>query len=226
MNAQTIIAATPLSWAECHALGITAKEAAEARGSSPKAARAWARHHGLKFATAAKVIHDAEVSAGFARCMAAGMTAPEAARELGSKKSTAHSWAGRQKPPLKWPGINSKYRHRAIDPAEDLPPLSECEIDPVKCLDMWCEVLGVGLFDALDGQPIDCKIPKVRIARDWFGSADFNTVCNLIGVEPSRVAARAKTAIERGEMYRDGDILPQGQLRGTQERRRRQRGRE
>ena len=39
----------PMSWAECHAAGMTCREAFETLGKTDAAARAWARRHGVEW---------------------------------------------------------------------------------------------------------------------------------------------------------------------------------
>ena len=84
------------SWEECHAQGMTAPEAAAARGVLVQAARDWSSKNGTPFVS----VHSKK-DAAWRKCHDAGKTAPEAARALGKSVWGAHSWALRRN--LKWP---------------------------------------------------------------------------------------------------------------------------
>ncbi len=106
-------------WADCHARGMTAQEAAQARGVPIQNAYNWANRNSISFDSLRKRRRQAWID-----CHAAGMTAPAAARRLGLSKVAAYKWAasnGKKWPKCKpgresGPNNGQKARKRKLRP--------------------------------------------------------------------------------------------------------------
>ena len=117
----------------------------------------------------------------YQQCHDAGMTANEAARARGVTVESARYWADRRG--LSW-RFEGQARKLALPVGMDeLPPLSECDLDPVACREKWASVLRDQWFDVFGDLIRDDSVSRKREAEAWLGTRECATVCALVGLE-------------------------------------------
>ncbi len=192
------------SWLECWRLGMTAQQAADARGVNMRAAYQWASYTHSTWANARRGNKNAAgqtraLSPLWHDCHKRGLTARQAMAELGvTSLESAKRWASRFG--VVWPpdlDVNTGYPNKVDLPR--LPPITDpAELDAEACRRMWACKIGLMLQDLTGTAVVLSQGSRPRAvtkrdrnaARYWFRSRDFDAIASMIGLDPQAVRDR------------------------------------
>lgn len=191
------------TWEDCHAAGMTAHQAAVARGSCKTSAYGWSARAGVKWADGRYTIAAARPARKLAPlwqdCWNRGLTARQAMAEIGTLSlEQAKRWASSMG--VSWPPDPlMKYGYPNVVDLPRLPPITDpAELDPVACREMWAAMVAHHLNDLACGMLAIKQGSKPRAVTEreraetkrWVRSKDFSICATLAGIDPEATRDR------------------------------------